>query len=266
MSIRLLSKVWTLQVTGTEREVLNVMCDHADDFGNNARPSIAYIAWKVGCDERTVIRQIKNLRQKGALLLVKGASFHSPNIYRVNLAVYEEKPKFEPKGDAYHEARGDILSPDKAETRGDKMPSRGDKLVSPKPSFEPYNHQHKSDSENLDVAFGKAFSELCDVLTLSPFAIEKFKDLWHDFPDPRRHERALDRLKQKGDPNFNYYETVFRNFNPDYVPPRSSARSFPANAPQNKPRENAQWTPTEIEAHKRALAARRAAQPNEVTQ
>lgn len=145
------------------------------------------------------------------------------------------------------------------------MPSRGDKLVSPKPSFEPYNHQHKSDSENFDTAFGKAFSELCDVLTLSPYAIEKFKDLWQDFPDPRRHERALERLKQKGDPNFNYYATVFRNFNPDYVPPRSSARSFPAPAPRNKPRAN-EWTPAEIEAHKRALAARRAAQASEATQ
>lgn len=210
-----------------------------------AELSIEYLMQATGLARNSVRRGLALALKRGTLYMVKSSTNRTGGIYALNVRGSAIDPPNDSRGSAIDPLEGQPLTPLKKVKKD--------------------NHQH-SDSENSDVAFGKAFSELCDVLTLSPFAIEKFKDLWHDFPDPRRHERALDRLKQKGDPNFNYYETVFRNFNPDYVPPRSSARSFPANAPQNKPRANTEWTPAEIEAHKRTLAARRASQPNEVTQ
>lgn len=137
MSIRLLARVWELEVFGIEREVLNAFCDHADDSGRNARPSIRYIAWKVGCDERTVIRYVKTLRKKGALVLVRSARAHAPNEYRVDLSVYAEKPPFVPKGDDFHK-RGDNLS-------GDNL--SGDRTVSPKPSL----YIYKNKGNPLDI-------------------------------------------------------------------------------------------------------------------
>lgn len=91
---------------------------------------------------------------------------------------------------------------------------------------------------------------------------------WDNFPDPRRHTEALRQLSNARMRTARVYLKAYLNFNPDYVPPaRSSARVFPAPAAQNKPRRqtSADWTPAEIEAHKRMLAARRA-ESREVTQ
>ena len=221
MSIQLLSKVWTLDVKGTEREVLQVMCDHADDMGREARPSIAYIAWKVGCDERTVIRHIKALRQKGALLLERKARDHSPNVYRVNLSVYAPKQKFEPKGDAgadaFNAERGDILA-----ERGDKMTKRGDTTMSPEPSFESPLKENKTDVDDMPPPKAQAWRELADLLiTYSPITLDKFCEIWDRFPDPRRHAFALDQTRKFANPvSFRYYETTFLRYNPDKQKPQ----------------------------------------------
>ena len=215
MSIKLLAKVWTLKVSGTEREVLNVMCDHADDFGREARPSIAYIAWKVGCDERTVIRHIKKLREKKALLLERPARDHSPNVYRVNLAVYENKEDFVPKGDGYHSTR--------TSERGDILSERGDKLVSPKPSFESNNKPPLADAPpdaSKDIPDQqKAWDEVRNMLVVvSPVVMEEFRECWQGHPDLRRHAYALKQTKEYANPvSWKYYKTVFERYDPDKV-------------------------------------------------
>lgn len=218
-----MAKVWGLDVKGTEREILMVMCDHADDFGNNARPSIAFIAWKVGCDARTVTRHIKALRRKDALQLVKRASDHAPNIYRVNLSVYPAKPDFERKGDAWADAkaaeRGDKM-PTRTNERGDKMRERGDIAVSPEPSFEPDNNNNDdAPVENpkagwlkeLDAATGGYVGELSALF-----------DAWENNPDERRHKEAMRQLKNAHSRTGKVYLKAYLTFNPDYVPPAAS--------------------------------------------
>ena len=215
-----------------------------------AELSIEYLMQSTGLARNSVRRGLALALKRGTIHMVKSSTNRTGGIYALNVRGSAIDP--------LNDSRGSAIDP-LNDSRGSAIDPLEGQPLTPLKKVKKDNHNHKSDSENLDSAFGKAFSELCDVLTLSPFAIEKFKDLWQDFPDPRRHERALERLKQKNDPNYNYYDTVFRNFNPDYVPPtRSSARVFPAPAPQNKPRAHTEWTPADIEAHKRTLAARRA--------
>src|SRR5258708_1790836 len=71
--------------TSSEREVYMAMADHADQLGENIRPSIGLIAWKLDVDERTVRRNIKKLREKGILICVKdNARNGSPNHYKID--------------------------------------------------------------------------------------------------------------------------------------------------------------------------------------
>lgn len=217
MSIKLLAKVWTLKVSGTEREVLNVMCDHADDFGREARPSIAYIAWKVGCDERTVIRHIKKLREKKALLLERPARDHSPNVYRVNLAVYENKEDFVPKGDGYHATR--------TSERGDILSERGDKLVSPKPSFE--NNNKPASSKTLTETqerWHKELEQLTGGYMGGGETFRKLADAWQKYPDQRRHDEAKRQTACAHSRTANVYLKAFLTFNPDWKPPLAPPR------------------------------------------
>ena len=225
MSIKLLAKVWTLQVSGTEREVLNVMCDHADDFGREARPSIGYIAWKVGCDERTVIRHIKKLRAKKALLLERPARDHSPNVYRVDLSVYETKPDFVPKGDGYHATR--------TSERGDILSERGDKLVSPKPSFEPNNNNAKS--EPLSEIQERWHREVEQMTGGYMGGGEEFKKLvaaWQKFPDQRRHDEAKRQMSVAHSRTVRVYLKAFLTFNPDWKPPERKPFTVPYRKPE----------------------------------
>jgi hypothetical protein len=252
MSIKLLAKVWTLKVSGTEREVLNAMCDHADDFGREARPSIAYIAWKVGCDERTVIRHIKKLREKKALLLERPARDHSPNVYRVDLSVYENKEEFVPKGDGYHATR--------TSERGDILSKRGDKLVSPKPSFESNNNNNNNP---LQESWHKELEQLTGGYMGGGDAFRDLTDAWQRFPDVRRHTEAIRQTTAARSRTVVVYLKAFLTFNPDYVPPTYQKQSTyqrpkPGIGRASPPRAEAgPITPDEKEAKLREWVAAR---------
>jgi len=138
MSIRLMSECWTRQIPRSEREVLLVFCDHADDQGYNARPSIARIAWKTDISERHIKRIVQELVKKTALRITRDATHDQPTTYRVVLTVYPPKPPFTFK------KRGDTVSPLQialgvtSETSGVTFSTgRGDIAMSPKPSLEP---------------------------------------------------------------------------------------------------------------------------------
>jgi hypothetical protein len=211
VSIKLLAKVWTLKVSGTEREVLNAMCDHADDFGREARPSIGYIAWKVGCDERTVIRHIKKLRAKKALLLERAARDHSPNVYRVDLSVYENKDEFVPKGDGYHASR--------TSERGDILSKRGDKLVSPKPSFEVNNNTPSKSLSETQECWHKELEQLTGGYMGGGDMFRRLTEAWQKFPDPRRHAEGKRQTENAHSRTPEVYLKAFLTFNPDWTPP-----------------------------------------------
>jgi len=126
MSIKLMAECWNRQMTRSERDVLLVMCDHANDEGRNTYPSIARIAWKTDMSERHVTRMMKSLCKKGALKLIQHATRHTPKRYRAIPSALPVKPCF----------RGDIVSP--LEDLGvTNETSRGDIAMSPKPSVQP---------------------------------------------------------------------------------------------------------------------------------
>jgi hypothetical protein len=125
--------------------VLLVFCDHANDDGYNARPSIARIAWKTDISDRHIKRIVQELVRKTALRITREASHVEPTTYRVVLTVYPPKPPFTFK------KRGDTASPLQialgvtSETSGVTFPTvgvtfeagRGDIAMSPKPSVQP---------------------------------------------------------------------------------------------------------------------------------
>lgn len=58
------------RLTGTETRVAIVLATYADGTGGNVRPGVTRLAREVGVAERTVIRALVRLREKGMLLLV----------------------------------------------------------------------------------------------------------------------------------------------------------------------------------------------------
>lgn len=161
MSIKLLSECWTRQIRPvSKREVLMVLCDHANDEGLNARPSVARIAWKTDLSTRQVQRILRGLVNDKAIRVQRAATQDMATTYRVVPGVYPEKPPFAGRGDRLSPQRrevgellslfgGDKLSPGGVTfptERGDILAGRGDIAMSPEPSYE-------SLGENLSSSF-----------------------------------------------------------------------------------------------------------------
>lgn len=115
------------------------LADHAHDDGSNVRPGILKIAWKTGYTHRHVKRVLSSLRDSGVLVLVREATQHMPNEYRIDLTKAPKKPTYaefrasiQGGPDVPAGSRGDI-----GDARGDIGDSPGGTPVSPEPSVEP---------------------------------------------------------------------------------------------------------------------------------
>lgn len=64
MSIRVMSRVWEMDLPAKDKLVLLALADCANDEGL-AWPSIATLARKCGCDQRTVQRNLRDLEKRG---------------------------------------------------------------------------------------------------------------------------------------------------------------------------------------------------------
>ena len=92
MSIRVMSEVWRTNLPTTEKMVLLVIADHANDEGVEAWPSQATIATKASISIRTVQRCVNNLVKAGYLKMEKHAGGSAtcredrrPHRYTINL-------------------------------------------------------------------------------------------------------------------------------------------------------------------------------------
>jgi len=92
MSIRLMSDVWKTDLPTTEKMVLLVIADHANDEGTEAWPSQATIAKKASISVRTVQRAVNSLVRAGYLRMEKHAGGSAscrddrrPHRYTINL-------------------------------------------------------------------------------------------------------------------------------------------------------------------------------------
>lgn len=89
-------------------------------------------------------------------------------------------------------------------------------------------------NKKADDNFQKAWNELCDLLiVINPSVLEKFGEIWDEFPDLRRHEFALKATRENANPvSFRYYETCFLRFDPDKTKsPQTQSRREPMRAP-----------------------------------
>jgi hypothetical protein len=92
MSIRVMSEVWRTNLPTTEKMVLLVIADHANDEGIEAWPSQATIAKKASISIRTVQRCVNNLVKANYLKMEKRAGGSAtcredrrPHRYTINL-------------------------------------------------------------------------------------------------------------------------------------------------------------------------------------
>lgn len=92
MSIRLMSEVWRTDLPTTEKMVLLVIADHANDEGTESWPSQATIAKKASISIRTVQRAVNALVRAGYLRMEKHAGGSAscredrrPHRYTINL-------------------------------------------------------------------------------------------------------------------------------------------------------------------------------------
>ena len=123
----MMSLVWELDLPTSEKMVLLVIADHADDEGRNAWPSVSTIARKASVSERQAQRLIKQLTKVGLVEVETQAGGvremrddRRPNRYSVLLdGVTSTSPG--------------------AVVRGDMGDANGVTPMSPKPSLEPSN-------------------------------------------------------------------------------------------------------------------------------
>ena len=153
MSVRVMSQVWDIDLPTSEKMVLLVIADHADDEGTNSWPSVATIARKASISPRQAQRLIKSLADSGLLSVEDQAGGHRemrddrrPNRYTVILsgATRVTSRRVE---------RGDIEP-----LRGDTHDANGVTPMSPKPSLEPSLieppieiHHHRAVAEHFQI-------------------------------------------------------------------------------------------------------------------
>lgn len=124
MSVKVMSWVWEQDLPTTKKMLLLAIADHSDDDGNNAWPSKARLAKKVGVLPSYVRRLLRELeddgwittaRQRGGTL--ETPSDRRPNLYQINLtrgslqcSPIEERGSLEdsPRGSLTYSPRGSL--------------------------------------------------------------------------------------------------------------------------------------------------------------
>lgn len=71
MSVRMMAKVWELDLPQPLKLLALALADVADDTGGNIYPSKAYMAWKVGAHPKTVQYQLRDLEARGIIEVVR---------------------------------------------------------------------------------------------------------------------------------------------------------------------------------------------------
>ena len=145
MSIRVMSLVWECDLPTSEKMVLLIISDHADDFGKNAWPSIRTIARKASMSERQAQRYVKSLIDRQILWCEAQAGGlwdtrpdRRPNRYSINFnGVTSMSPRKE-----------NGVTPQVE--RGDTQGKNGVTPVSPKPPLEPSrNNMYEEEFEKF---------------------------------------------------------------------------------------------------------------------
>jgi hypothetical protein len=153
MSIKLVARVWELDLEHAEQKVLMALADHAQDDGSRVYPSLGYVAWKTGYDRRYVRRVMARLKERGAAMVVQRggqdlAAGSQATEYRLDLSVLPIKPPY--RADASEDAvdlelagtetHGGAIDPPvgSGEPRGEGLEAPGGRVPRPpQPSVKP---------------------------------------------------------------------------------------------------------------------------------
>jgi hypothetical protein len=106
MSVKVMGRVWDLELPHNQLIVLLAMADHADHAdhaGYNVYPSLGLVAWKTGYCKRSVMRTIKKLVASKLLIVVQSVQGHVKE-YRIDISAGTMKRYYKSKN-----ARDDIL-------------------------------------------------------------------------------------------------------------------------------------------------------------
>lgn len=95
MSVKVMGKVWDLELPHNKLIVLLAMADHADHEGNNVFPSQGLVAWKTGYSIDQV-RRIQRALVKDGLLKVESNAPGKPIKYSIDLTMGKLKAPYTP--------------------------------------------------------------------------------------------------------------------------------------------------------------------------
>lgn len=125
MSVKIMGRVWDLDLPPAHKYVLLAMTDHADHNGENMYPGTGLIAHKTGYSVRQVQRIIDDLVQQG--ILEETIEPGQKSVFRADLNAVPTLSKYDPRRKKY--ARGDKMSSQGVTkchpSGGDKMSSQG---------------------------------------------------------------------------------------------------------------------------------------------
>ena len=85
MSIKVMTRVFEMDLPPSEKVTALALADHAHDDGTEARPSVARLAVKTSLSARQVQRVLKSLVAKGVLEVQRQATNNHPVVYRFDL-------------------------------------------------------------------------------------------------------------------------------------------------------------------------------------
>lgn len=127
MSIRLMSKAFLTTLPASQKLVLIVMCDYANDDGLSCHPSVAQVAVKASLSDRQCKRVLKQLADDGYLSVIGNANGGKPGTtrhYQIDLERLETG------------AMGDTRTGDTHDTPTGDTHDTGDKLSRVTPEVE----------------------------------------------------------------------------------------------------------------------------------
>lgn len=136
MSIKLMTMAWALPLPTTEKLGLLALCDWANDVGGSLFPSVAALARRVSCSDRTAQRLLRSLEADGWLQVVGNVAGGAPGMTRhYRIDVPKLSAAFSASELACASETGDKLTPvqavDNAPRRVTNGAETGDTCVTP---------------------------------------------------------------------------------------------------------------------------------------
>jgi DNA-binding Lrp family transcriptional regulator len=93
-----MSEVRQLDIRSTQKLVLMLLADNANDEGTHCFPSIRRLAHEVGCSTRTIITIIRELEAIGVVKTLSKGNQYKPTQYYIKPSAGNKLQKFNPSG------------------------------------------------------------------------------------------------------------------------------------------------------------------------